>query len=115
ERYGRAVLMWNRCRLWGNWEDGIDGLRGHTPEDFEREWREQMQWYLDTKGWSDAKRIIIWSAWRNPVGNLRYVPILNCRIEPSRIRHVGSDDAEGRGWFFCWQGFYSTLRVNTAR
>lgn len=95
--------------LWSNAEDGVDGLRGGDPA--------QTWWAEKTKGWPTAKRIFIWSALRNPVNNLRYVPLLTPKFRPSRIYSIGLDhemqDGEG-GWYFAWQGIYSCLRYETA-
>jgi hypothetical protein len=88
-----------------NFEDGVDGLRGGDPA---------QQWWADrTIGQSDARRIFVWSAFRNPVDSLRWVPLINPRIDPARVRYVGLDrepqDGES-GWYFAWQGLYSCIR-----
>lgn len=112
-RFNRTVLQW-RTRwlfwLYSNCEDGIDGLRGGDPA---------QQWWADkTRGMTSQKRIFKWSALRNPVNNLRYVPFINPKFHSDRIRFVGLDhemqDGEG-GWFFIWQGLYSGFRFETAR
>lgn len=90
---------------YGNDEDGVDGLRGGSPD---------QKWWADkTASMSQARRIWQWAAVRNPVDNLRWVPLLNPKIDPSRVRFVGMDHepAKGEGgWYFAWQGFYSCLR-----
>lgn len=106
---GRLVLRFpSLFAPWDNAEDGIDGLRGSAPE--------QLWWLQKTSGWSQAKRIFIWSALRNPVDSLRWVPVLNPRIHPERVRFIGMDHepvkGEG-GFYFAWQGPYSCIRFET--
>jgi len=97
-------LFW----LWNNAEDGVDGLRGGDPA---------QQWWADkTAGWSPQKRIFVWSALRNPVDSLRWVPVINPKLEPSRVRFVGMDHEPGdgeSGWYFAWLSgtAYSCIRV----
>jgi hypothetical protein len=109
--FNRTVLQWRTIWLfwpWSNSEDGVDGLRGGDPA---------QQWWADkTRGMSPAKRIWLWAAVRNPVDNLRFVPLLNPRIDPARIRFIGMDHepAKGEGgWYFAWQGLYSCIRFET--
>lgn len=109
KRFDRIVLQFAPLfRLWGNDEDGVDGLRGGAPA---------QQWWADkTVTWSPQKRIFVWAALRNPVDGLRWVPLLNPRIEPERVRFVGMDHkpAKGEGgWYFAWQGLYSCIRFET--
>jgi hypothetical protein len=98
ERFNRTVLqfplaVWPYC----NFEDGVDGLRGGDPA---------QQWWADkTAGWSPQKRIFIWSAFRNPVDSLRWIPLLNPKLEPSRVRFVGLDHEPAKGedgWYYAW-------------
>lgn len=110
-KFNRTVLQWRTpwlFWLFNNVEDGIDGLRGGDPA---------QQWWADrTQGWSDAKRIRTWAAFRNPVDNLRFVPLLNPRIKPEKVRFVGMDHepAKGEGgWYFAWQEIYSCIRYET--
>jgi hypothetical protein len=108
-RFGRTVLQfpliaWPYC----NFEDGVDGLRGG---DLAQQW-----WADKTAGWSPQKRVFVWSALRNPVDSLRWVPILNPVIIPRDVRFIGMDHepAKGEGgWYFAWMGFYSCLRYET--
>jgi hypothetical protein len=57
-------------------------------------------------------QILYWSAWRNPVNNLRYVPYLSCKINPARVWFTGSllniysYDTPIPQWFIAWQGIY---------
>jgi hypothetical protein len=94
--------------LWSNDEDGVDGLRASAAA--------QIWWYQKTRDWSQAKRIFVWSALRNPVNHLRYVPVMTPKFHSGRIRFIGLDhemqDGEG-GWFFIWQGLYSAFRYET--
>lgn len=104
----QSPLMW----LWDNEEDGCDGLRGGNPA--------QTWWMAQTLGWAVEKRIWRWSAWRNPVNNMRYVPIISPRIPPrgsSLIGCVGTgaEPPDGQaGWAFCWFGPYTGLYVKRA-
>ena len=91
---------------WCNYEDGVDGLRGGDPA---QDW-----WAQKTAGWSPSRRIFVWSALRNPVDSLRWVPLLNPKLEPSRVRFIGVDHEPAKGengWYFAWQGPYSCIRV----
>lgn len=110
-RFERVVLQFPLIAwLWCNFEDGVDGLRGGDPA---------QQWWADkTADWSPIRRIFIWSALRNPADSLRWVPVLNPKIDPARVRFIGMDrePAEGEGgWYFAWQGPYSSLRYETKR
>lgn len=106
-QFGRDLLLFPRAFcLYNNVEDGVDGLRGGDPA---------QQWWADrTAGWPDWRRIWIWSALRNPVDGLRLLPLINPKIDPARIRYVGSMDREPQdgeiAWYFAWQGLYSCIR-----
>src|SRR5688572_16261488 len=55
----RRLLQWRPRWAWifGNLEDGIDGLRGRTPHElFMDPTLPQHWWWLDTKGDSKARR-----------------------------------------------------------
>lgn len=94
-------FTWPFMYLWDNYEDGIaNNNYSHYTNMF--------------------MRIVSWSANRNPVNNLRVVPILTCMIDPDRVGFVGSfgDDSAPKDiidlydthipqWFFCWQGLYT--------
>lgn len=76
-------------------------------------------------------RIIYWSAIRNPANNLRFVKGLSCKIEPSKVKYVGTtpvrqdanvteisgpmiyryDDDRFTFISLTYQGFYSNLRI----
>lgn len=77
--YDRTLLQfkWRWMWLYCNEEDGIDGLRGGD--------QDQAWWGADTQGWSQWRRIFVWSALRNSVNNLRFVPVLSPRFSPERI------------------------------
>lgn len=50
---------------------------------------------------------------RNPVTNLRFVPLLSTRPDPERLRSVGSDEIPPAGTpclFLAWQGPYVGFR-----
>lgn len=108
-RFDRTVLKFPRIFwLWGNDEDGVDGLRGGDPA--------QQWWANKTAGWSPQKRIFTWSAMRNPVDSLRWIPVLNPKLEPARVRFIGMDHEpnEGEsGWYYAWLAgtAYSCIRV----
>lgn len=98
KRFNRTILQFPRvAALWNNDEDGVDGLRGGDPA---------QQWWADkTAGWSPQKRIFIWSALRNPVDSLRWISLINPKLDPSRVRFVGMDhepDHGESGWYFAW-------------
>jgi len=112
-RFNRMVLQWRTpwlFWLWNNSEDGVDGLRGGDPA--------QDRWAKETAGYSTQKRIWIWAARRNPVDNLRFVPILNPKINPKRVRFIGLDHEPAKGdggYYYAWMGAYSCFRYETRR
>lgn len=97
--FGYKVLSWYWLMwVWSNEEDGI--LAG--------------QQYRQCS--SDAAQIVYWTAIRNPTNNLRFTPLLSCKIEPERVRFFGSHDEDLSQydtkipqWFFAWQGLYSNI------
>jgi hypothetical protein len=109
-RYDRTLRVWapKWAWLWSNDEDGVDGLRGGDPDNFW--WRDQTK--------DDWTRLFHWSGWRNPVGNLRFVPLLSFKIDPSRVHFIGNADPrnvvhlQDRPFMvgtFVWQFPYSGL------
>lgn len=57
--------------LWDNDEDGVDGDPlpdgvGGLPKN--------EAWFEETQRWSTWRRVFVWSAWRNSVGNARRLP-----------------------------------------
>jgi len=104
----RTIMIWRPrwAWLWSNDEDGVTG---------------NSAWRLK---YANRERLgaLLWSAWRNPTNNFRFVPVLNPVIEPRRIRFVGNtddphpsytvEDTAKPGdvdWAFTWQGIYSGL------
>ncbi len=112
-RFNRAVLQWRTpwlFWLWNNAEDGIDGLRGGDPA--------QSWWAEKTTDYSDQRRIYVWSALRNPVDSLRFVPLLNPKIDPAKVRFIGMDHEPRKGeggWYYAWMGAYSCIRYETTK
>lgn len=109
KRFNRTVLQFPRIAwLWNNQEDGVDGLRGGDPA---------QQWWADkTAGWSPIRRIFVWSALRNPVDSLRWVPLLNPIIFVPGVSFIGMDHEPAKGengWYFAWLAGtpYSCIRV----
>jgi hypothetical protein len=97
-RFDRVVLQFAPFFwLWNNDEDGVDGLRGGDPA---------QQWWADkTSTWSLRKHIFVWSAFRNPVDSLRWVPLLNPKLDPSRVQFIGMDHEPAKGengWYYAW-------------
>lgn len=102
----RMVLAWRGGWLtWfaGNEEDGVTGAK----------------WYRELHAdWPDWKKAIMWSAFRNPANNMRWIRWLNPRLRASRIHYLGAYDTEaaakstGRiAWSLSWQGIYAGLYV----
>lgn len=110
---GREILNWKHkfMFIWGNNEDGIMGA-----EEF--------------KNSSNFVRIVYWSAYRNPANNLRFVPYITCKINPSKVNlrvFAKVKDLNGnilenysrrdldrdslRYTTLIWQGLYSNLRI----
>lgn len=107
---GRTVLQFNAWWMWpwNNPEDGVDGLRGGDPA--------QAAWLALTREYSVRWRIFKWSACRNPINNLRYVPFLSPIFAPKEIGYIGTgnEPPDGQsGWAYVWQGFYSGLYIKT--
>ena len=89
-------LMW----LWDNWEDGIANTTYWTAPNF-------------------LIQTLYWSCLRNPVNNMRRVPLFTVRIDPARVEWVGTRKPPEHfdrkppevEWFFCWHGIHSNLWV----
>jgi hypothetical protein len=100
-------FTWGWMKPWDNWDDGIAN-----------------DTYVHFK--SMFMKIIYWSCARNPANGLRTMPLISVKLDPSRIRFVGSfgswgtiDEATVRKydtkiphWFLCWQGPYSNLYIH---
>jgi hypothetical protein len=92
----KAPWMW----IWGNEENGIDGLTP-TPT---QEW-----WNTQTGALTPAERIYEWSGLRNTVNNLRFVPPFGFKINPAKVKYIGTANSENaKGWFVCWHGVYAS-------
>ena len=97
--YDKQILSftWPIMFPWGNEEDGISA--GRQYKDCGPEW----------------KQIIYWTAVRNPVNNLRFVPILSVIVNPKKVRFIGNlddiqlYDTKIPQWFFAWQGPYANF------
>ena len=93
----RAIVTYhNKLLNWwiGNKEDGI------WPDFAKELGLSVFQWYM-----------------RNPVTNLRFVPVISTRPCPSKVRFVGSPvmpDDGVPGWFICWQGPYVGVLIQNA-
>lgn len=103
-------FTWPWMFLWDNHEDGIAN-----------------DTYVKFK--SMFMRIVYWTCVRNPVNNLRIVPYLSCKIDPSKVRFRGSFadsdewaldpevfelqvrryDTKIPQWFLAWQGLHSNF------
>jgi hypothetical protein len=113
KKFDRTVLQWRTRWLFGlynNLEDGVDGLRGSDPA--------QLWWHEKTAAYSPQQRIFVWAAFRNPVDNLRFVPVLNPKLVPSKVRSIGMyhEPAKGEGgWYYAWLAGspYSCIRYET--
>lgn len=106
------ILAWKPkwAWLWGNEEDGIGG----------------PQWWDDRVSGDLTKQVFLWSAWRNPVNNLRYVPVLHPKPDVKRIKWIGNsldcheslkarrEDGLGYGkpfWLYAWQNAYAQFWI----
>lgn len=87
----RPIPVWNQrwAWLWGNEEDGVIGAQF---------WKDR------NPTWSDSKLAFRWSGIRNNVNNLRYVPGLSLRVNPSKIKFLDYGK-----FTLTTHGFYSNL------
>lgn len=98
----RLVVTWKGgwlTWLWGNEEDGVVGPTWWTQLNPNRGGR----WLA-----------FHWSALRNPVNNLRFVPGINPVIEPKRIKFIDWVSEPGKPdviVVYTWQGIYSGLLI----
>lgn len=110
---GRHILNWKYkfMYIWSNQEDGIMGAEEYKDK-------------------SNFIRIVYWSALRNPSNNLRFIPYLSVKIEPTKVKYIGTkpirqattitdismpeiykyDDDRFTFISFTWQGLYSNFR-----
>lgn len=111
---GELVLAWRRrwALPWSNLDEGIDPLGPPTNPSGRR-------WWERSRGWSARRRIVSWSALRNPASGLRLTRF-GAVIEPARVEWVGNspdpglDDRERPGpTYWCWarQGARSGLWI----
>lgn len=103
---GRQILVWQSrwMWLWGNEEDGINGLpRIGSPLFFDPR---QKAWYDATAHWSEFREIFIWAGWRNSVSNLRFVRPFGFVIIPIRVRVKYLGPTPHDEWL-CWQGLFA--------
>lgn len=81
--------------LWGNEEDGVNGAA----------W-----WANRTIGWPLWLRMYVWSALRNPSNNIRFIPVINPVIDPTRIRYIRRTSSSGVSQVtVTWQGPFAGL------
>ena len=100
-------FTWRIMHIWDNWEDGIANRN-----------------YLQFR--SMFLQIVYWSAFRNPVNNLRITKPISCKINAQKVHFrgsfIGTNDTlifnpEYRSliekydtripqWFFCWQNIW---------
>lgn len=120
-------LVW----LWGNEEEGL-GWYDTITIDFRLKIKVfsfvliDKPIYKQIKFKSQTAKILYSECIRNPVNNLRFVPVLSVKIEPSKVKFIGSlgssddnlseevirkyDDDKVDFWSFTWQGLYSNFR-----
>ena len=112
----RVMLQWKGrlAYIYSNEEDGIDGLRSMLSDPYGYIY--QQFWIDKTKDWSDFRRIIVWSCWRNPIGNLRFVRPFGFLIDPAKVRWRGNmrdpyapRDKRRFLWHFVTHGLYSGM------
>jgi hypothetical protein len=65
-------------------------------------------------------QIIYWSCFRNPTNGLRTMPYLSVKIDPDKVKWIGTDKpatefddnhVKVAEWFFAWHGLYSCIWV----
>lgn len=100
-------FTWGFMYPWDNWDDGIANQM-YGPS----HWFESLTW-----------KIVYWSCFRNPANNLRLIPYISVKIDPNKIRHIGTFDHDlsyeslkrydqiKPHWYFCWHGFYSGFQA----
>ena len=74
-------------------------------------------WRRDHPTWSDWRLGFTWFV-RNPVTNLRYIPIIGLVPSPSHIRYMGADtepEWSRPGWCLTWQGPHSGFVWQTSK
>lgn len=83
--------------LWGNEEDGVTG---------------PTWWSFRNIGRPHWQSDFHWSALRNPVNNLRFVPGINPVIDPARVRHIRHTWWHNANEItLTWQGPFAGLQI----
>lgn len=109
----RGVRVWSAGwvnAIWGNDEDGIDGLPlvNVTSQIVQPR---QTWWGGMTKNWSRWHRIFVWSALRNSTANLRFAPFFGVLIDPTLLKESKKVRADGSlVWWLGWQGRKASFR-----
>lgn len=120
---GRQVLAFKHKMfwLWGNEEEGIGW--------YDRIGILNNSWLNLTINLKHPVLKILYSEIiRNPANNLRFVPVLSVKIDPARVRFIGSfgdladnftpdlakryDSDDETFWLFAWCGWYSNIRFH---
>lgn len=85
--------------LWENDEDGIDG----DPWTESNGEPKNPVWFEATASWSTWRKVFVWSAWRNSVGNARRVPFLGMdMVDPKdKVVYVVPKYTSAQ-WFTQW-------------
>lgn len=83
-----------RSRLFFPWDNSIDGVDGPEVSGSisTQRWIEK---YRDSPAWV---RRIMWSLFRNPVGNDRELPFLGLTIDPDRVVNLGNSGNPHEDW-----------------
>lgn len=106
----RAVLVWsNRTinEIWGNDEDGIDGLPWVNLTDPQKTVQPRQIWWANkTRGKPQWLRIFLWSALRNSTANLRFT-WLGLLIDPTQVAFI-----QTARYSLTWQGYKAAFRWN---
>jgi len=96
---GRTVLAWAWRWMWifSNEEDGLDGTANcfwpPAPTYLKRAWQ-----------------IIRWSAWRNNVGNARWLPFFGITVNPAKVKVYPQPFNFKEGPFIARQGWCSEVK-----
>jgi hypothetical protein len=99
--YYVTVWSWPFMAPFTNWEDGVFSYN-----------------YL--LKYQAAQKAALYWYFRNPIDGLRWMPIFSCKIDPSKVRYIGSlpkgadpfqYELKENNWFFAFCGLYSNLWV----
>jgi hypothetical protein len=104
-REGTGLLHWPTVFgfrvfwLWDNDEDGIDGdpwtNAGDDPP-------KNPAWFGATETWSQWRKMFVWSAWRNSVGNARRLPFFGMDMADPKDMVVSTPTLAATGTTFDW-------------